>query len=247
MEPGIGTLPLFMAELTFHRADGPHPVYSFISRRTSGGFHFWGMGKSLTWFSGTRKETGSAHTASWSALPPHRKTQAPRPVFLARFPCGQASAEDWTGTISSHHMAHTSGGLASPLLIHTLQAKLRRRPLPSRDRPRIPSPTSQEGDTGPVPCQLLQPDPDLACVPAGTHSTRTRTLCTEGPEASLAKVPRSACLLRPSPTGPQATYSSIRPQGQKPTRAHSGKACQNILMFSLIPQRESRAAEAKWR
>lgn len=103
-------------------------------------------------------------------------------------------------------------------------------------------------------CQLLQPDPDPSVRTCG-HTHGKPVLHTEkpepervaGPEPGTAGVPESARLLPPSPAGPQATYSSTRPRGQKPTWAHLGKACQNILMFPLIPQRESCAAEAKRR
>lgn len=123
-----------------------------------------------------------------------------------------------------------------------------------RDRARIPFHTCQDCDLHPMLCQALQPDPHPSVRTDG-HAQCTHVLCTQEPESErvpepepgTARVSGSACLLPPSPTGPQATYGSTRPQGQKPTQAHLGKACQNILMFSLIPQRESCTAKAKRR
>lgn len=107
----------------------------------------------------------------------------------------------------------------------------------------------------PSPCSvtLLGPDPNCnmrTCV----HTRHRCMLSNKGAgtredraEPGRAGLSESAFPLPPSHAGRQATYGSTWPRGQKPTCAHLGKACQNMLTFSLIPQRENYTAKESGR
>ena len=122
-------------------------------------------------------------------------------------------------------------------------------PLLLRDTPR----TQSHNRRGRWPPPRTLPAPPagatLRCAHRRARAHCERTPCTKepGPEPGATRVSESARQLPPRPAGPQATYGPTGRRGQKSTRAHLGKACQNILMFSLIPQRESCTAKAKRR